>query len=362
MLKAAEYDLGARGKRLLLVIHHLVVDGVSWGTLLTDLDRAYEQLAQGQPLNLGFKSTSYKRWSEGLRQHSREEAVRQEISYWCSEERLKVGVLPRDYPEVLPEEITVDTARNITLVLEEEETRELLQDVPQAYHTQINEVLLTVAGQVFCEWTGNSNVLLDLEGHGREELWPGVDLSRTVGWFTTLHPVLLSGRPGEPWEPGGSIKRTKEQIRAVPNRGFNYGGLRYASEDQTIRQQMEKMPRAEASFNYLGQLDAMIGEARLFKFAAESSGKAAAGENQQPYLVSVNAAVVRGKLQVNWSYSEKLHKRDSIQNVAHRYMECLRSLLAHSRSEEAGGLTPSDFPLAQVTEKDLLHIAAILGK
>jgi amino acid adenylation domain-containing protein/non-ribosomal peptide synthase protein (TIGR01720 family) len=363
LMRAVEYDLGsARGKRLLLVIHHLVVDGVSWRILLTDLERAYEQLAQGQPLNLGLKTTSYKRWSEELRQHSRREQVVQELSYWCSGPRKNAGVLPRDYPDVLPKEITVETTRNITLSLEAEETRELLQEVPQIYHTQINEVLLAVAGQVFCEWTGSGNVLLDLEGHGREDLWAGVDLSRTVGWFTTLYPVLFSAHPGEPWEPGGSIKQMKEQLRAVPNRGFNYGVLRYVSEDPRIREQMREMPRAQASFNYLGQLDALIGDPRLFKLAAESSGKAAAGENQQPYLVSVNAAVVQGKLQVNWSYSEKLHRRDSIQNVAQRYMECLRDLLAHSRSEEAGGFTPSDFPLAQVTEEELSHIAALLDK
>jgi amino acid adenylation domain-containing protein/non-ribosomal peptide synthase protein (TIGR01720 family) len=362
VMRAVEYDLGtARGRRLLLVVHHLVVDGVSWRTLLTDLERAYEQLLQGKPLNLGLKSTSYKRWSESLREHSREEQVRQELAYWCSEERRNVGMLPRDY-EALPEEVTMDTIRNITLSLQEEETRELLQEVPQIYHTQINEVLLTAAGQVFCEWTGNSNILLDLEGHGREDLWAEVDLSRTVGWFTTLYPVLLTSRAGEQWEPDDSIQRTKEQLRGVPNRGFNYGVLRYLSEDRQIREQMEKMPRAEASFNYLGQLDAMIGEPRLFQLAAESSGKAAAGANRQPYVVSVNAAVLKGKLQVNWSYSEMLHAHDSIQKIAQRYMECLRSLLAHSRSEEAGGITPSDFPLAQVTEKELSHIAAILGK
>jgi amino acid adenylation domain-containing protein/non-ribosomal peptide synthase protein (TIGR01720 family) len=362
LMRAVEYDLGVSGKRLLLVIHHLVVDGVSWRILLTDLESAYEQLAQGQPLNLGLKTTSYKRWSEDLRRHSEEEQVAQELSYWCSASRKNAGALPRDYPDALPQEITAESTRNITLSLEAEETRELLQDVQQIYHTQINEVLLAVAGQVFCEWTGSSNVLLDLEGHGREDLWPGVDLSRTVGWFTTLYPVLFSARPGEPWEPGGSIKRMKEQLRGVPNRGFNYGVLRYVSESPGVRAQMREMPQAEASFNYLGRLDALIGEPRLFKLAAESSGKAMAGENQQPYLVSVNAAVVQGKLQVNWSYSEKLHLGSSIQNIAQRYMECLRDLLAHSRGEEAGGFTPSDFPLAQVTEKELSHIAALLDK
>ena len=362
LMRAVEYNLGTRGRRLLLVIHHLVVDGVSWRILLTDLERAYEQLAQGRPVSLGFKTTSYKRWSEGLRHYGQQEQVREELSYWCSEPRKSAGMLPRDYPEASEEENTVDTLRNITLSLTAEETRELLQEIPQVYHTQINEVLLTVAGQALCEWANSGNVLIDLEGHGREDLWPGTDLSRTTGWFTTLYPVLLSARPGEPWEPGESLKRIKERLRGVPNRGFNYGVLRYITEDQQIRKRMQEVPRAEASFNYLGQLDALIGEPRLFKVASESSGRAAAGENRQAYAVSVNAAIVQGKLQVNWSYSEKLHKSESIESIAQRYMECLRELLAHSRSEEAGGFTPSDFPLAQMTEEDLSQIATLLDK
>jgi non-ribosomal peptide synthase protein (TIGR01720 family) len=260
------------------------------------------------------------------------------------------------------DENTVDTLRNVTLSLEPEETRELLQEVHQVYHTQINEVLLTVAGQVLCEWTGNGNVLVDVEGHGREDLWEGTDLSRTVGWFTTVYPVLLSAIPTGRWQPGESLKRIKEQVRSVPNRGFNYGVLRYIVEDQEIRKQMQEMPRAEASFNYLGQLDALVGEPRLFKLAAESSGKAAAGGNRQAYLVSVNAAVVQGRLQVNWSYSEKLYPRETIESLAQSYMRCLRDLLAHSRSEEAGGFTPSDFPLVQMTEEDLSQIATLLDK
>jgi non-ribosomal peptide synthase protein (TIGR01720 family) len=364
LMRAAEYDLGsARGRRLLLVIHHLVVDGVSWRTLLTDLERAYEQLAQGQALSLGFKTTSYKRWSEALRQYSREEQVKQESAYWCSEARKNVGVLPRDNSQVQEESNTVDTLRSVTMTLEEEETRELLQDIPSVYNTQINDVLLTVAGQVFGEWTESGHVLVDLEGHGREELSAGIDLSRTVGWFTALYPVLLHATPTGQWEPGEALSTTKEQLRAVPNRGLGYGLLRYVSEDEGTRKQFQEMPKAEIIFNYLGQLDALIGEPRLFKLALESSGKAAAGENRRAYVLDVNAMVVQGKLQVNWGYSDKLHRRETIETLARRYMQCLKEVIAHCRKEEAGGFTPSDFPAANnMTQDELMQIGALLGK
>jgi len=364
LMRALEYDLGSvRGRRLLLVIHHLVVDGVSWRTLLTDLERAYEQLSQGQTLNLGFKTTSYKRWSEALRQYSREEQVQQESAYWCSEARKNVGVLPRDNSQVHDDSNTVDTLRSVTMTLEEEETRELLQDIPSVYNTQINDVLLTVAGQVFGEWTGSDHVLVDLEGHGREELSAGIDLSRTVGWFTALYPVLLAATPTGQWGPGEALSTTKEQLRAVPNRGLGYGLLRYVSEDEATRKQFQEMPKAEIIFNYLGQLDALIGEPRLFKLALESSGKAAAGENRRAYVLDVNAMVVQGKLQVNWGYSDKLHRRETIETLARRYMQCLREVISHCRKEEAGGFTPSDFPAANnMTQDELMQIGALLGK
>ncbi|HET8888390.1 MAG TPA: condensation domain-containing protein [Candidatus Angelobacter sp.] len=363
LIKAVEYDLGGAGRRLLLVIHHLVVDGVSWRTLLTDLERAYEQLAQGQPVNLGFKTTSYKRWSEALRQYTREEQVLRESDYWCSEARKNVGALPRDYSQVQEESNTVDTLRSVSMTLEAEETRELLQDIPSVYNTQINDVLLTVAGQVFGEWTGSSQVLVDLEGHGREELSAAIDLSRTVGWFTALYPVLLAGNPTGQWRPAEALSTTKEQLRAVPNRGLGYGLLRHASENETTRKQFQEMPKAEIIFNYLGQLDALVGEPRLFKLALESSGKAAAGKNRRAYVLDVNAMVVQGKLQVNWSYSDKLHRRETIEGLAHRYMQCLREVIAHCRKDEAGGFTPSDFPAANnMTQDELMQIGALLNK
>jgi non-ribosomal peptide synthase protein (TIGR01720 family) len=183
-----------------------------------------------------------------------------------------------------------------------------------------------------------------------------------VGWFTTLYPVLLGANPSGAWEPGAALSTLKEQLRSVPNRGFGYGLLRYASDDAATRKKLSEMPRAEIIFNYLGQLDALVGEPRLFKIAGESSGRASADENRRMYLLDVNAMVVQGKLQVNWSYSEKLHRRETIEKLAYRYIQCLREVIVHCRSEEAGGFTPSDFPAANMTQDELMQIESLLSK
>jgi NRPS condensation-like uncharacterized protein len=191
LVKVVEYELGeGRGRRLLLTVHHLVVDGVSWRILLGDLERGYEQLRRGEELKLGVKTTSYQQWARKLREYGEGEAVGEEMEYWSGEERKGVGRIPRD-GEVEERENVYGTQRSVTVVLEEEETRKLLQEVPGAYQTQINDVLLTVLGRVCGEWSGSERVLVDVEGHGREEVIEGVDLSRTVGWFTAVYPVVL---------------------------------------------------------------------------------------------------------------------------------------------------------------------------
>ena len=363
LVQVVEYDLGAgRKKRLLLVIHHLVVDGVSWRILLDDLERGYEQLKQGQEIDLGSKTTSFKQWGERLQQYGGEERVRQEVEYWSSEPRRKAKPLGLDY-EASHEKNLVGTLRSVTEELEPEETRALLQDVPSVYNTQINDVLLTALGRTLEGWRGSEAVLVDLEGHGREEIFADVDVSRTVGWFTSTYPVLLEGgRRGGTWEPGKALGTMKEQLRGVPNRGLGYGLLRYGSEDEGTRTRLRELPRAEIIFNYLGQVDQVLRGSALFVSAGDSSGRPMACENRRAYVLDVSGIVVQGKLQMNWGYSEKLHRQATIAGLARRYMECLRELLAHCRSEEAGGFTPSDFVADKMTQDELMQIASFLDK
>jgi amino acid adenylation domain-containing protein/non-ribosomal peptide synthase protein (TIGR01720 family) len=350
LLRVVLFKLGVqRPGRLLIVIHHLVVDGVSWRVLLEDFQRAYQQLRWGQALELPPKTTAFKAWAERLMGYGRSKAVREELDYWLGGSRPEVTLLPRDY---LCDESanTVASAAHVSVALSEEQTRALLQEVPPVYHTQINDVLLTALVQSMAPWTGAGSLLLDLEGHGREELFAEVNLSRTVGWFTTLFPVCLE-LGAEPL--GEALKAVKEQLRSIPKGGIGYGLLRYVHPDTGVRAALQALPQAEISFNYLGQLDQTLSESSLFGPAKESSGPPHSSVGSRSHLLEVNGFVVAGRLHLDWTYSQRVHRWATVERLAQGFLEALEALIAHCRSPEAGGFTPSDFPGATLSQENL---------
>jgi non-ribosomal peptide synthase protein (TIGR01720 family) len=349
LVRVVLFKRGAeRPGRLLLVVHHLAVDGVSWRVLLEDFQRAYGQLSRGEAIELPPKTTAFKAWAERLGAYGQSAAVRAELDYWRGVAR-GVAALPRDYPAE-PEANTVASAAEVGVTLSREQTRALLQEVPPVYHTQINDVLLTALVQSFGRWTGERALLVDLEGHGREELFEGVDLSRTVGWFTTLFPVRLEL---ETQEPGEALKSVKEQLRAIPHGGIGYGVLRYVCPDPEVRTALHAQPLAEVSFNYLGQWDAMLSDATLLGPAPESGGPPQGPRGQRPHLLDINGFVAGGRLQLQWTYSTALHRRATVEQLAQGFVEALQALIAHCQSPEAGGFTPSDFPGATLSQENL---------
>ena len=170
-----------------------MIDGVSWRIVLGDLGRAYEQLQRGERVELGEKTTSYQQWAKRLAEYGGSEEIRREQEYWLGMGVERASRLPVE----LDGENVEGAVEVVTKSLSEEETARLLQQVPEVYHTQINDVLLTALGEAMGKWTGSDEVLVDVEGHGREEIGEGVDVTRTVGWFTTIYPVVLErGRSG----------------------------------------------------------------------------------------------------------------------------------------------------------------------
>ena len=337
LVQVALFHLGDyKPSRLLLVIHHLAVDGVSWRILLEDLQTAYQQLESGCSILLPAKTTSFKHWAEKLTEHARSSIARKELTYWQSISRTQITCLPLDCSEGANTEAS---ARTVLVSLNFEETRALLQEVPKAYRTQINDVLLTALVQVLAAWSGSNSVLVELEGHGREEILSDVDLSRTVGWFTTRFPVLLEYKATD--NLGNSIKSIKEQLGAVPNRGIGYGLLRYLSGDTEITSILQALPTAEVSFNYLGQFDWGMQADSLFKLAPESVGSEGSNLGHRSHLLGINLIVVEGQLQVDWTYSENFHSWATIENLAQNYASALRSLIAHCLSPSARSYTPN---------------------
>ncbi|HYS04987.1 MAG TPA: amino acid adenylation domain-containing protein [Candidatus Dormibacteraeota bacterium] len=347
LLRSALFTLGAElGERLLIVIHHLVVDGVSWRILLDDLSTVYRQLERGDSVALPAKTTSYRRWAEGLVEYARKAPIEKEMDYWVPAGGREVGRLAVDHPAA---DDTEGLARVVTSVFSEDETRALLHGLPAAWRTEINDVLLTALVRTVSEATGRRAVLLDLEGHGREEILDDVDLSRTVGWFTTIKPVCLVVEGGR--GPEEILKSIKEQLRALPARGIGYGLLRYLRDDGDAGARLRALPRAEISFNYLGQFDATVPESSPFQFAPESTGPVVSRRGHRTHLLEIGGYVASGRLRVNWKYGGKVHSRAGIQALARRFEKELRALLALGGRPEASAYTPSDFPLARLDQE-----------
>ncbi|HSE18131.1 MAG TPA: amino acid adenylation domain-containing protein [Pyrinomonadaceae bacterium] len=342
VLQVVLFDLGSAGQRLLFVIHHLVVDGVSWRILLEDWERVYRQLQANERVTLPAKTTSFQRWASRLDHLAQGPEVRRELDYW----KATSGCLDLCGP--LTAENTEGSSRTFTVSLSLDETDALLQHVPGIYHTRIDDALLTALARAFQRGTGADALLVELEKHGREELFEDVDLSRTVGWFTSAFPVLLKSQ-GTLAE---ALKSTKEQLRRIPHGGLCYGLLRYLCRDEEVAREMSVLPRAEVSFNYLGQLDQMF-QSGLFRLARESSGTTRDRDAQRGNLLEINASIIGGQLQAEWTYSAELQDSGTVEKVAHNFLEELQKLIAHCLSTKAETHTPSDFPLARLNQTQL---------
>jgi non-ribosomal peptide synthase protein (TIGR01720 family) len=356
LIRAVLFDLGAdQPGRLLIVVHHLAVDAVSWRILLEDLYAGYEQASRDHAIQLPPKTTSFRYWAEQLGNHARSAAARDEVGYWLAQPWDSVSPLPVDYPQGLDAN-TAASARTMWLWLSLEETQSLLQEVPRAYNTHINDALLAALLQAFASWTGSETLLVDLEGHGREDLFDDVDLSRTVGWFTNLFPVLLHAGPSS--DPGEALRTVKEHLRRVPSRGTGYGVLKYLVGDADVGQQLRRVPRAEVSFTYLGQVAQLFRAGAAFAPLTESSGPLHSPSAPRRYLLDINATVVDGRLGVALTYGEGLHRQETIAALGRAFVAALQALIAHCVAPETGGYTPSDFPDVELTQEKLDAIVA----
>lgn len=358
IIRVALFQLGNdKPGRLLIIIHHLAIDGVSWRILLEDLATVYQQLSQGETIQLPAKTTAFKDWAYRLVEYSQSEAIASEWNYWLAQSR-NVASLPVDYP-LTKKPNTVASAAQVTVSLSLEQTQALLQDVPPVYNTQINDVLLTALVQAFYEWTGKRSLLVNLEGHGREELFENADLSRTVGWFTTVYPVCLE--LGKIEHLGETLKLVKEQLRQLQNRGINYNILQYLSQDTTKRLQLEALLQAQVSFNYLGQFDQVLSKFPFLGIGKESSGMDQSILQTRSYLLEVNGYVVENRLQMDWTYSKNVYQQSTIERLAQGFIKALNCLITHCQSIERG-YTPSDFPGAKLNQKELDKLTAKITK
>jgi non-ribosomal peptide synthase protein (TIGR01720 family) len=351
LVRVAHFELGrGRGALVLVVIHHLVVDGVSWRILLDDLNAAYAALEAGRALTLPAKTMPYRFWSERLTERAASADLRRDVGYWQAVCAARGMSLPMDHPDALDQN-TVANVDTVSTSLSEEDTRALLQGAHKAYNTRINDLLLAPLPAAFMPWTDSTSLYFNLEGHGRDGLLEDADLTRTVGWFTAIYPVRLD--PGAGADAGTLIRHAKEMLRGVPRDGISYGVLRYLCPDAGIRRSLQTVPEPQVSFNYLGQFDNVIGSSGRFEISDMPCGRSIANSVRRRHLVDIVARVIDGRLHVNWVFCRLLHDRAAIAAVAERYASLLRDVLGHCVSSATRSFTPSDFPGAGIGQAQL---------
>lgn len=350
--------------RLLITSHHLLIDGVSWRILLNDLEYVYQQLKLQQPIHLPLKTHSYQGWGNALQQYANSKDLYSQLQYWLSVGQHSTS-LSIDNEADMP---LIRECGHKVMTLDAEHTRALLQQVPIAYHTQINDILLSALGLAMHRWRNLNDILLNLEGHGRETHFTDLDVSRTIGWFTTIFPVHLQLPTLENDTPemlATLIKSIKEQLRAIPDKGFGYGALRYlnGTDNQTLFTKLHQ--QIKLSFNYLGQFDNSFSSKGLIQLEQNNLSEALpinfldlnSPQNTALYLLDINGWITSGCLHMVFSYSRKHYQEKSIEQLAAGYKTALEQIIQHCSRCLVPSYTPSDFPLAKLNQAFLDGLA-----
>jgi amino acid adenylation domain-containing protein/non-ribosomal peptide synthase protein (TIGR01720 family) len=348
VMRTAVFNLGLASSQLLIVIHHLAVDGVSWRIFLEELTAAYRQAKAGVAIDLPPRTTGFIRWARRLEKAADTGRFQATLDYYRSLPLHQRAQLPADHNRG-PN--TVAAAGQVTVTLAPPETEALLRDAPKAFGTQIRDVLLTAVSLALAGWSGRAAQWIDVEGHGREPLFTDLDLSRTMGWFTSMWPVLLA--PEEPEEPTGTesgaglalaVARVRQQLGSVPDNGIGYGLLRYGSHDPDASRFLAALPPAEVSFNYMGQFTAGMGDRQWH------CGPSHDPSQRRSHLIEIDGHIAAGRLEMTWTYSHNYHLRATMERLAEDFQRYLKRIAAAAVNRK---LTPDDFPLANLNQKGL---------
>jgi len=347
------------GQRLLGVAHHLVIDAVSWRVLLGELQDSYERALTGAAVQPEGEVGSFTIWADRLTAYGESDELAAQEPHWRAAERVAHEFsLPLDKNGSEATDNTGASVAELTVSLTGEETNALLREVPRAYRSRIQDALLAALGRALNLWTGRRPMAVWVEGHGREQLGeaeiaPMPEVAGAVGWFTALYPVAFEAE----WDDEeAALKATKEALRSVPDGGVGYGLWKYAGGAERNGDGWGS-ERDGVAFNYLGQLDQALEESPLFTLASESSGPASSPLAARGFLLEINGAIVSGRLQLTWNYSQRVHHRETIERVAADYIESLRKIIKHCRLPDSRGFTPSDFPGARLDQEELDELA-----
>ncbi|MFG1645415.1 amino acid adenylation domain-containing protein [Amycolatopsis sp. NPDC049252] len=345
---------GDRPDHVLLVLHHFVVDGVTYRVLLDDLHRVHTQLSRGEPASLPPRSDSLKTWTEKLVEWANSPETEARARDWIEAVPAGRPGMPVDFPGGVADN-TAGSERAVTRHLSAEDTTALLRDVPRVYHARVDEVLFTALALAWRAWTGQPELLADREAHGREDVLADVDVTRTAGWFTTACPVLLS--PGD-GDPGAALLRVKEQLRTRSGQGLDFMALRYLN--RRTAPLLAALPVPQVRLNYLGQFDQVVSAGSLLSLSDLDMGPERSPLGSRPHLLRVDAFVVADRLRFDVKYSENVHDRAAAEAFAAAYLDALRALVARGATADGEFYSPSDFPDLDLSEGELASVLATL--
>ena len=343
ILTPSEYD----HNRLFITIHHLAADGISWRILFEDLEKHLTALSLGQPISLEKKGTSYRQWATALAKHAEDRRTTTQLAFWQS--------VIRDYQPIPADRQTggcrygdLETwAFDLPAAL----TRSLLQEANQAYGTAINDLLVSALVSALGNWSGLTTVVIGLEGHGRESLADNIDISRTIGWFTTLYPAAFSYDPAAGEDT--LIKTVKEQLRGIPDKGLGFGLLRYLHPSEKIRCELA-LAKWDIEFNYLGQTDNATAPGNWFSDVPESKGEGISPEAPIEEKLLINAFVAEGRLRLSLNYSKNQYKLATIDRLGQHFVNALERIAYHCLDQNRTAITPSDLGLGnQMDHREL---------
>ncbi len=346
LLKAVCFRRPQDKQHLLLAAHHLIMDGVSWRIIMEDLQEALERIGEGRPVRLTGKTSSYKDYAEAMETFSRSDAALAQLEYWTG--TLKSAT--KDFPLSRPlQPNTEENAATLLAKLDREQTGRLLS-AGSAYRTEINDLLLTALLRAYQKWADTDSLYLTLEGHGRDNVPGEVDVSRTVGWFTSIFPVALQA--GRHEEIGEQIKRVKETLRAIPMKGLGYGALAYLDAGPEAKAALSEAKSSEPliSFNYLGKMEQRKDASLLL--ANERSGVYHSPSATRKHLIDMNLFMVQEELHIYFTVHRE-HAAGQAAALPGLLASELVKVAEHCMEPEHRGFTPSDFPLVSLSQHQL---------
>ncbi|TBV11939.1 non-ribosomal peptide synthetase [Phytopseudomonas dryadis] len=353
LLRGVLLTLDNGGQRLFLAIHHLVVDGVSWRVLIEDLALLYRE--GGDPAQvLPARTSGLHDWARCVEGHAQAVDAGQRAGYW----QARLAGIDTRLPWHNPEGSLASVhAQNVQVRLDTDWTQRLLSEAPAAYRTQINDLLLTALVRAMRRWSGEADLLVELEGHGRETLQDDIDLSRTVGWFTVKAPLRLRASD----DLASDIKRTKEALREHGAHALDFAALLHGAAEP-LREQLQALPKPRLTFNYLGQLDnkSQAGSAGGFTPVGHPRGHERSEQAPLGNWLTLNGQVYQGELGLALTFSREQFQAQAVEQLAQAYIEELQGLIAFCAEPGNRSATPSDFPLAGLSQAQLdeLPVAA----